>query len=308
MNRLPDVEPVLRAYLADSGDRAPDRVLTDVAARIARQPRSAWRLRGRSFVNTYTKLAAGLAAVLVVGFVGWQLLPGISGPGSPSIAPSPSVRPSAAPTAAQSAAPTVASSPSAFQYPTTGILNPGKHTTQFFAPAFTFSVSDVWINDGDKAQGPGQIAFYSLFPDNAANRAEWARSGSSAQGILIARLASPYYYCDSWEENSGATAAEMLAKVTGNTAIETTGVVDVEIGGLTGKQFDLRLAPDWTETCPGDPPGTDLADTRTRSILLDTPGSGVIVFFITATHAADFDAYLAVAMPFVESIEFTTGQ
>ena len=35
MNRTPDVELVLRAYLADDGDIAPDRVLEVVADRIA---------------------------------------------------------------------------------------------------------------------------------------------------------------------------------------------------------------------------------------------------------------------------------
>lgn len=106
MNRPPDVELVLRAYLADTGDRAPDRVLTDVAARIARQPRSVWRLRGRPFVNTYAKLAAAAAAVLIVAVVGYSVLPRNSaGPGSPTAAPSPTLAPTAAPTVA----PTVAS-------------------------------------------------------------------------------------------------------------------------------------------------------------------------------------------------------
>jgi len=42
-------------------------------------------------MNGYTKLAAGLAAVLVIGFMGWQLLPGSGGSGSlPTAAPTPS--------------------------------------------------------------------------------------------------------------------------------------------------------------------------------------------------------------------------
>jgi hypothetical protein len=94
MNRAPDVERVLRDYFSDDGSAAPDHILDVVEARIARQPRRlAWRLRGRPIVNTYTKLAAGLAAVLVIGFVGWQMLPGqggnVGGGGQPSPSPSP---------------------------------------------------------------------------------------------------------------------------------------------------------------------------------------------------------------------------
>ena len=59
MNQAPDVELVLRSYLADTGDRAPDRVLEDVAARIARQPRRrTGRLSRRPYMNTYAKLGS----------------------------------------------------------------------------------------------------------------------------------------------------------------------------------------------------------------------------------------------------------
>jgi len=106
MNRAPDVEFVLRAYLADTDDRAPDRVLDDVAARIRREPqRRSWRLPGRLYMNGYTKLAAVAAAAIVVAIVGWQLLPsGQDGVGAST--PVPTVRPTATPT------PTVSSRPS----------------------------------------------------------------------------------------------------------------------------------------------------------------------------------------------------
>jgi hypothetical protein len=74
MKRSPDLDLVLRDYFADDGFSAPDHILDVVEERIAREPRRiAWRLRGRPFVNSSTKLAAGLAAVLIVGFVGWRL-------------------------------------------------------------------------------------------------------------------------------------------------------------------------------------------------------------------------------------------
>ena len=89
MNRSLDVDLVLREYLAESGDRAPDRVLADVAARIAHQPRRrTWRLHGRPFMNSNAKLALAAAAIVIVAVAGYNLLPRQSNIGGPSIPPS----------------------------------------------------------------------------------------------------------------------------------------------------------------------------------------------------------------------------
>jgi hypothetical protein len=75
MNNRPDVEPVLRAYLAESGDRAPDRVLEDVAARIARQPRRrTWHLHGRPFMNAIAKVSVAAAGIVVAAVIGYTFL------------------------------------------------------------------------------------------------------------------------------------------------------------------------------------------------------------------------------------------
>jgi hypothetical protein len=103
MNRNPDVELVLRDYLADDGLTAPDYILDVVEGRIRRQPqRRSWRLPWRNPMSTPFKLAAGLAAVVLVALVGWQLLPGrqngIGSQPSPTPTGQPSVSPSVAPT------------------------------------------------------------------------------------------------------------------------------------------------------------------------------------------------------------------
>jgi hypothetical protein len=96
MNRTPDVELVLRQWLADEGDIAPDRVLEVVADRIAMQPqRRKWRLLGRLTLTPAFKYGIAAAAVLVVVVVGYSLLPkgpsvGTQSPVPPTLAPTPS--------------------------------------------------------------------------------------------------------------------------------------------------------------------------------------------------------------------------
>ena len=304
MNRTPDVELVLRDYFADDGLTAPDYVLDVVEERIGRQrQRRSWRLIWRFLMSPLLKYGAAAAAVLVIAIVGYSLLPGTTGPGAPTTAPTPSAQPTAAVTAAPSAS---------AKFPTwytgsdgAGILPPGSVTTRSFMPGFTFSVPDGWVNSGDAA------GYYELFPDTPANQAEFARSGAFAQNILMGPHWSPWFICEAVEQNRGATAAEMVAAVTANEALATTGLVDVAIGGLTGKQVDVRLNPDWTGSCPprpDDPPTMDLSDVRVRGILLDAPDRGVIVIFVGSLQSADFEAFLAEAMPIVASFQFDLGQ
>jgi hypothetical protein len=289
-----DIERLLDHWLAERPTQVADRVLDEVADQIARQPQQpAWRVSWRdTHVIGYFKPLAAVAAVILVAVVGFAVLRPSSGPnvGGPA-SPSPTLSPTSSP------------SPSAsFAYPSSAILPAGSHAPKQFDPAFTFTVPEGWINDGDAAE------YYSLFPDTPANQAEFARTGNPANNMVIAsQLPRPYFVCEAWEDNRGATAAEMAAAVTGNEAITTTGLVDVAIGGLTGKQFDVRLDPDWTETCPDGTPTSTVADQRARAMFLDRPGSPVLVMFVVSLHAADHEALLAEAMPIVESFQFDLG-
>ncbi len=178
-----------------------------------------------------------------------------------------------------------------------GVLAAGSQTTRSFVPRFTFTVPEGWVNGGDEA------GLYGLFPDTPANQAESAASGGLAQEIYMGPLESPYFVCDAWEDNRG-TAAEMVAAMVANEALVTSEPIDVAIGGLTGKQVDVRLDPGWTDSCPGDPPGLNLGDMRTRATLLDTPDRGVIVVFAGSLHSAGHEAFLAEVKPIVESFQF----
>ena len=305
MNRRSDVDLVLRDYFADDGLSAPDYILDTVEGRIGRQPqRRSWRLPWRNPMSTPYKLAAGLAAIVLVALVGWQYLPGrhngIGGPASPT----PTMQPSA--TAAVTGSPPWGAACPAWKTDGcgdgAGILTAGSHTTRGFIPAFSFSVPEGWVNSSDSRD------YFEMFPDTPANQVEFARSDGFANSMIIGPNQSPYFVCDSFEDNSGATAAEILDAMVANQALAVTGVDDVELGGLTGKQFDVRLNPDWTESCPSDPPGFDLGDIRSRGILLDAPDRGVIVIIAGSLHSADHEAFLAEVMPILESLQFDLGQ
>jgi hypothetical protein len=221
--------------------------------------------------------------------------------------------PSAAPTQGTASTPSLAASSSPSAAPSAsvvfpswytsagngaGILSAGSQTTRSFSPSFTFTVPEGWVNTSDEA------GFFGLFPDTPANQAEFAASEGLAQAIHMGPQNNPYFTCDAWENNQGATAAEIVAAMVANDALATSEPVDVAIGGLTGKQIDVQLDPGWTDSCPGDPPGSDLGDMRTRGILLDTSDRGVIVIFLGSLHSAGHEAFLAGAMPIIESFQF----
>lgn len=309
MNRPPDVELVLRAYLADSGDRAPDRVLEDVAARIARQPRSAWRLRGRPFMNTYTRMGLAAAAVLLVAVVGYSLLPKQGGPGGQSSAP-----PTAMPTANPTAAPTSSSSAGAM-FPEwftpesgsggAGVVPAGSVTTRAFLKGSKLTVPDGWVNEVDTAE------YFGVFPDTPANEAEFARNKNLAQVIFMGIVDTPALgICGQVGDTHGSTAAELVDSLLKGEGLVTSNAVDVTIGGLTGMRVDAYLDPAWTASCTAGsdaPPTSEQKDHRGRYVFLDLPTGAKLLIIVESVQAADFDAFLANAMPIVESLQFNVG-
>ena len=300
MTEHTDIERIIERWFDDGPSRMPDRVAVVVAERIDRQrQRRAWRLPWRfPTMSTPIKLIVAGAALLVIlagaVFVGGggagPALPAPTATPSPSpIASSPSTAPS------ESAAFPAWFTPS--ELPTgVGFLPAGTSTTRSYKPGTSFTVPEGWVNDLD-----APIA-YGLFPDSKANEAEYASSDEVANGIFIVSVESPYFYCEAWEKTVG-TAAERAAFLVASEAFAVSEPVDVTIGDLTGKQIDMRLDPAWTATCPGDPPGSSLADWRNRVTFLDTPG-GIIAISVGSKHAADHEAFLAEAMPIVESFRF----
>ncbi len=248
MNTLPDVQAVLRAYLADTGDRAPDRVLEDVADRIARQPRRPWRLRGRPFMNTYARLATAAAAIVIVAVVGWQLLPRDGGIGSQqTAAPSSTAAPSPAapsPTAAPSGT-GVADVPDgriaeAGTYRFRPVGSAPSLTVDAIVPAGWFGGPPCCLSGPvGESNGPDGIALHfsaanSIFSDPC----HWDVNGSGpGQPGDIA---------------VGPSVEELAAALAANAAYEATTPTDVTISGFAGKRVDLQLPPGDCDTVDGN--------------------------------------------------------
>jgi hypothetical protein len=305
MSDRPDVEFVLRAWFDDGPATMSDRVVDVVAERIGRQPqRRTRRALRRIPMNAMLKVAAVLATVAVIAVVGWNLLPGRSpGVGGPSASPSPSPSPSPSATAAAASASVPLPSWYPVQTDGSGILPAGSHTTLRFLAGSRLTVPEGWVNDADNAK------IYTLFPNTPANEAEYGLSKQTAQNIVLAAAVqnNMFAICDATGLFQGATAAEVIDAVVANEAFSTSEPVDVTIGGLSGPQVDVQLSPDWTGSCPlqeNDPPTRDYGDARNRLIMLDAPGRGPIGISIGSMYASEFEAFLADAMPIVESLEF----
>jgi hypothetical protein len=258
-------------------------------------------------VNSYLKPLLAVAAVVVIAVAGIAFLgqpsdSGVGGAGSP--APSPSPAPSGSPSTAPSAG---ANFPEWFTAESdgAGIMPPGSQTTRAFLPGSTFSVPEGWVNDTDSAD------FYGLFPDTPANEAEFADSDGLAQHIFMGIVDTPGLgICEGVGDTEGSTAAELVGSLLADEALVTSEPVDVTIGDLTGTRVDAHLDPGWTGSCSdtGQPPTEGVKDYRGRFIFLDIPGGGKIMIVVNSAHAADFEAFVAEAMPVAESFQFDLGQ
>jgi len=296
-----DTERLLDLWFAEGPTQAPDRVVDVVADRIGRhRQRPGWRLQPwRDFhMNTNLKIATTLAAVLVLGVVGYNLLPKASnGIGGPPPAPSASSAPTTAPSPSGSDCVDAQGCPSPFPA--------GLVTSTVFTPKVSFTAPAGYIPFSDEPQAFGVRT----------------AAGSTPGGFLIVSDPAPATQANACEGDldpaiktytvdtiSSAFAASKSFKVTTPTA--------VTIGPYRGKTFDIELAPTWTGTCPwsngkpgalaltvqsGPTPsspsyGMAAGDPATRVYLLDVLGKPI--WIQTDTSAA------AQVLPVLQTLSF----
>jgi hypothetical protein len=322
---------MLDLWFAEGFDEVNDSVLDAVEAQLRRQrQRPVWRVSWRdATVNRYGKLAAGLAAGIMVAVVGWALLP--KGPGGPG----------AEPTATQTAAPSQAAAATPSPGPTqpwwravagvgcgmpigcAGELDPGTHTSGSFVPAVRYTVPTGWINIADWHD---REDYFALLPDTPANRVA-ATSGEVVQSIVIVPhvdLATDT--CEPPIGRAGLSAAQITDALAGRDGLVAGEPVSITISGLAGRQLDVALEPGWTGTCLQEPtvPAVPLVNSwkahgegRLRLVILDTPdcgetveqgptcaSGGNITIVLEAVQASEFETFIADAMAIVESFAF----
>jgi hypothetical protein len=297
-----DIERTLRVWMADGPATMPDRVVDVVAARVAvNRQRRTWRVPWRDTpVNAYLKPIVAVAAVVLVAVVGFAVLgPRGSNIGgdTPQVTPTPTPSPTTAGRPWWLAGTDGSCGESSELFGCAGELAAGTHTSGGFRPAITYTVPAGWVNYRDWAD------YYVIFPDTPATR---AAGGESSDHILVLPLGNPVTDCS--ETPAGSQDAALVANAFAALDPERPTPSAITIGGLSGKQVDLTVFPEFPLPCPAASPPPLAADGgHYRLIVLDTPSVPVAVV-VKARDAADFDAFAASAMPIVESMTFAVGQ
>ena len=162
-------------------------------------------------------------------------------------------------------------------------------------------MTSPWVNLRDF------VGFFQLYPDTTANRA-LAADGQYTPYILILNdpVISPSGSCPEYDatDQSKVDAAAFAGYIATRDDLVKTDPIPVTIGGLSGQQVDLGLTSDSTGCIPGAPSGeVPSAGDRYRVIILDRPDGGSLMIRLAASPS-DFDAFMADAMPVVNSFEF----
>jgi hypothetical protein len=238
MKARSDTERILDAYLAPEADRLADRVIDAALADIARIPqrRSWWPAWRSNRMNTYAKLIAAAAAVLVVAVVGYQFLPRDRGVGGqPTAQPSPTTQPS----------PTATSSATAAVIPPLpeGTLAAGTYRLRPFSSE-TMTI-DVTVPDGGWVGGPPAAIGGPVGESNGPN------------GVAVAFFNAQTINSDPchWDKDGSGRAPQEgdievgptvddLAEALAAAPYESTTPVAATLGGYSGKRLELQLVPD----------------------------------------------------------------
>jgi hypothetical protein len=189
-------------------------------------------------------------------------------------------------------------------HPCLGLLPAGSHHTQFFSPGFAFTIaSGTWENLADEA---GAFHIVSIDrPDDAIAffRQPWP---TKPTGVRAAGVASTVTAITDW-----------LAT---NSALEATKPQPVTIGGLSGTQIDLALAPGAENADPTCPVQVCVnlfigrsatwawdwgfaGPERQRLYLLEAPDT-VVAIFVDSLDGTTFDAMIVDADQILATVKF----
>jgi len=227
---------VVLSWLREDQHESVDRVLASVLDEVDMTPqrRSWWPAWRIADMNPYAKVAIAAAAVLVIAFAGYQLLPGNRQPGS---SPSPSPAQTAEPTPAFVSYSDVPFGPGGFgrcpaeKVDPTCVEDPKDDTI-----TFTYEAPASW-----KAfEGVGVWIDLNAPPDGAAMffaRGTWLHSDP----CLPPSGADP-------DIPVGPTVDDYVTALVNNAALDVTAPTDITFAGYSGKYLDLTV-PDDISAC-----------------------------------------------------------
>jgi hypothetical protein len=296
-----DTERLVRSWLEPGPTSMPDRVVDVVADRISRQrQRRHWRLPWRLPMTNQMKVLVGLAAVLVIAFTGWSILPrqgGIGGPGpSPGLSPSPSPAISPSPRAAACSDP---------NFQCAGPLSVGEHSSVAFKPAMTFRVPEGWYNNLDRDRSYTFVA-----PGNTLSLAVYSQVAIPEQNATCTAAR---------KAGVGSTVADWVTFLTKHPGLVASAATPVTVGPFSGMRVTVHVGRGWTKTCPNSiaPAAyliTDNGPTPTRVYwiddqyttftLVDVAGETVIIAMQSAPSDVANTADQELIRPILESIRF----
>jgi hypothetical protein len=119
-----------------------------------------------------------------------------------------------------------------------GALSAGTHKPDHFVPAFSFTVADGWQNTLDEAG----IFYLSQTADTTGDTiVVWdnpimAKSDPACDGPR--------------QPGIGSSVSDVVGYLTANPGLTATTPKPVTVGGLSGQELDIVVAPSWTQPCP----------------------------------------------------------
>lgn len=204
-------------------------------------------------------------------------------------------------------------------------LDPGSSWGPNFG-ALTYTVPTGWSNSSD-----WPVTFsLTPTPDYALETAAGPPLDTFHGIEVFARPAATTQdaTCANHEETSVKRGVTSLIEwVRSRPSLVTTAPTPITIGGFSGQWIDIKLAPEWTGTCP-DPsrPAATLRPTavylseggndaqgwnlsvqgveQQRLILLDLGDGDVVAIAIDSTHPDRYQELVTEAMPIVASFRF----
>ena len=182
--------------------------------------------------------------------------------------------------------------------------------------ALTYTVPEGWANAGDWP------ASYTLKPQAGYDRYgnDWS---DEIDVFAIPAALVQNDTCSAQEDLTvGGSATELVDWLTKHPGLVVTAPQPITIGGHQGQWMDVTVDPSVTKTCPDDPTSSimlyEAADSngssytwgigkdRERHIILDLGDGDAAIIVVSTRDRADFDAFVAQAMPIIGTFRFAS--